>query len=62
MEGRNWYDEYYEPLWATAADAGVCVTFHRTFGGAPPDADWDELARTPLCTDDGMFSVVAIVP
>ena len=35
----------YEPLWAAAADAGLPLTFHRTFGGAPPDADWDELVE-----------------
>lgn len=35
----------YEPLWNVASDAGVPLTFHRTFGGAPPDADWDELVE-----------------
>jgi predicted TIM-barrel fold metal-dependent hydrolase len=32
-------------LWGEASDAGVALTFHRTFGGAPPDADWDELVQ-----------------
>jgi uncharacterized protein len=36
---------YYEPLWQAAAANGVPLTFHRTFGGAPPDADWDELVE-----------------
>jgi hypothetical protein len=37
----------------------IAITAHATSGW---DADWDELTRTPLCTDDGMFSVVSIVP
>lgn len=36
---------YYEPLWSAASDARAPLTFHRTFGGAPPDADWDELVE-----------------
>jgi predicted TIM-barrel fold metal-dependent hydrolase len=35
----------YEPLWNAASAAGAPLTFHRTFGGAPPDADWDELVE-----------------
>lgn len=34
---------YYDPLYARAAEAGVPLTFHRTFGGKPNEADWDEL-------------------
>jgi predicted TIM-barrel fold metal-dependent hydrolase len=36
---------YYEPLWNAASEARAPLTFHRTFGGAPPDADWDELVE-----------------
>lgn len=36
---------YYEPLWAAASDAGIPLSFHRTFGGRPPDQDWDELVE-----------------
>jgi len=37
----------------------VWISAHATSG---VDADWDELTRTPLCTDDGLFSAVTIVP
>jgi predicted TIM-barrel fold metal-dependent hydrolase len=36
-----YHEPYYEPLWASAADAGVPVTFHRTFGGKSYEPDWD---------------------
>jgi predicted TIM-barrel fold metal-dependent hydrolase len=45
MPRRPYNDAYYEPLWQAAAANGVPLTFHRTFGGAPPDADWDELVE-----------------
>jgi predicted TIM-barrel fold metal-dependent hydrolase len=45
MPKRPYNDPYYEPLWKAASDAGVPLSFHRTFGGAPPDADWDELVE-----------------
>ena len=41
-----------------AADP-VAISAHATSGA---DADWDELTRTPLCTDDGLFSMVSVVP
>ncbi|HEX7097199.1 MAG TPA: amidohydrolase family protein [Acidimicrobiales bacterium] len=40
---RPYHDEYYDPLYARAAEAGVPLTFHRTFGGKPSEVDWDEL-------------------
>jgi predicted TIM-barrel fold metal-dependent hydrolase len=40
---RPYHDPYYDPLYARAAEAGVPLTFHRTFGGRPAEADWDEL-------------------
>jgi predicted TIM-barrel fold metal-dependent hydrolase len=45
MPRRPYNDAYYEPLWQAASANGVTLTFHRTFGGAPPDADWDELVE-----------------
>ena len=41
-----------------AADP-IVINAHATSG---PDLDWDELTRTALATDDGLFSVVAVVP
>ena len=38
---RPYHDSYYDPLWAAAVDAGVPVTFHRTFGGKSYEPDWD---------------------
>jgi predicted TIM-barrel fold metal-dependent hydrolase len=43
MPARPYNDPYYEPLWQAASDAGVALTFHRTFGGRPDETDWDEL-------------------
>lgn len=40
---RPYHDTYYDPLFARAAEAGTPLTFHRTFGGKPTEADWDEL-------------------
>lgn len=45
MPKRPYNDGYYEPLWQAATAAGLPLTFHRTFGGVPPDADWDELVH-----------------
>jgi len=43
MPRRPYHDAYYEPLWEVAAANGAPLTFHRTFGGPPPDQDFDEL-------------------
>jgi predicted TIM-barrel fold metal-dependent hydrolase len=40
---RPYHDPYYDPLWKSAVDAGVPLTFHRTFGGKPDEKDWNEL-------------------
>ena len=40
---RPYHDPYYAPLFDRAAEANVPLTFHRTFGGKPDEADWDEL-------------------
>lgn len=42
MPTRPYNDSYYEPLWKACSELDVPVTFHRTFGGKPPDSDWDE--------------------
>jgi predicted TIM-barrel fold metal-dependent hydrolase len=40
-----YHDSAYDPLWAAAANLGVPLTFHRTFGGRPPADDRDELVN-----------------
>lgn len=41
---RPYHDPYYEPLYARAAECGIPLTFHRTFGGRAQEADWDGIA------------------
>jgi predicted TIM-barrel fold metal-dependent hydrolase len=48
MPNRPYHDYYYEPLWVAASEAGIPLSFHRTFGGAPPDQDWDELVEQKI--------------
>jgi predicted TIM-barrel fold metal-dependent hydrolase len=43
-----YHDPYYDPLYARAAEAGVPLTFHRTFGGKPSEADYDELVEQKI--------------
>jgi predicted TIM-barrel fold metal-dependent hydrolase len=45
MPSRPYNSPYYEPLWQAAGEAGLPLSFHRTFGGTPPDQDWDELVE-----------------
>jgi len=45
MPARPYNDAYYEPLWRAASEARIPLSFHRTFGGKPPDQDWDELVE-----------------
>jgi predicted TIM-barrel fold metal-dependent hydrolase len=42
---RPYHDPYYEPLWAAVAERRVPLTYHRTFGGKPQEADWDNVAN-----------------
>src|SRR5258706_556401 len=35
-----YHSTYYDPLYARAAVAGMPLTFHRTFGGKPSEADY----------------------
>ena len=41
---------YFDPLYARAAEADIPLSFHRTFGGKPQDADWDELVNQKITT------------
>ncbi len=34
--GRNWYDTYYEPLWATIEEQGISLGFHESQGPLLP--------------------------
>ena len=52
---------YYDPLYARAAEAGVPLTFHRTFGGKPADADWDELINQKITTAGTVYRFFAAV-
>jgi predicted TIM-barrel fold metal-dependent hydrolase len=45
MPHRPYHDASYDPLWAAAEERRVPLTFHRTFGGPPPDQDFDELVE-----------------
>ncbi len=36
-----YHDATYDPLWRAAEEAGVPLTFHRTFGGRSYEPDWD---------------------
>jgi predicted TIM-barrel fold metal-dependent hydrolase len=42
---RPYHDPFYDPLYRAAEELGVPLTFHRTFGGAPTESDWDELVN-----------------
>jgi predicted TIM-barrel fold metal-dependent hydrolase len=47
---RPYHDQYYDPLFARAEQAGLPLTFHRNFGGKPGEADWDGFANQVLTT------------
>jgi predicted TIM-barrel fold metal-dependent hydrolase len=42
---RPYHDPYYEPFWKAVTDRGVPLTYHRTFGGRPSEADWDNISN-----------------
>jgi predicted TIM-barrel fold metal-dependent hydrolase len=42
---RPYHDPYYEPFWAAVTEREVPLTYHRTFGGRPQEADWDNVAN-----------------
>ncbi|MCW2546186.1 MAG: amidohydrolase 2 [Mycobacterium sp.] len=41
---RPYHDPYYEPFWAAVVEREVPLSYHRTFGGKPQEADWDNIA------------------
>lgn len=47
---KPYHDAHYDPLYARCTEAGVPLSFHRTFGGKPTDADWDELVNQKVTT------------
>jgi len=58
---RPYHDSYYDPLYARAAEAGCSLNFHRTFGGKPQEADWDEMVGMQITvagTVNRFFSAV----
>jgi predicted TIM-barrel fold metal-dependent hydrolase len=42
---RPYNDAYYDPFYRAAEERDFPLTFHRTFGGKPAEADWDELVE-----------------
>jgi predicted TIM-barrel fold metal-dependent hydrolase len=58
---RPYHDPYYDPLYARAAEAGVALSFHRTFGGKPSEADWDELVSMNVTAGGTVYRFFAAV-
>ena len=58
---RPYHDHYYDPLYARVAEAGVPLTFHRTFGGKPADADWDELVAQNITAGGTVYRFFSAV-
>jgi predicted TIM-barrel fold metal-dependent hydrolase len=58
---RPYHDPYYDPLYAHVADAGVPLCFHRTFGGRPSEADYDELLEQKITTAGTVYRFFAAV-
>ncbi len=42
---RPYHDPRYDWLWAAATELAIPLTYHRTFGGRPQEADWDNVAQ-----------------
>ena len=58
---RPYHEPYYDPLYARAAEAGVPLTFHRTFGGKPSEADYDELVEQKITAAGTAYRFFAAV-
>jgi len=58
---RPYHDPWYDPLYERAADAGVPLTFHRTFGGRPSEADYDELMEQKISAAGTVYRFFAAV-
>ena len=52
---RPYHDPYYDPLYAAAVDRGLSLSFHRTFGGRPAEADWDELVNQQVTVSGTVY-------
>ncbi len=42
---RPYHDPQYDWLWKAATEREIPLTYHRTFGGRPQEADWDNVAQ-----------------
>jgi predicted TIM-barrel fold metal-dependent hydrolase len=58
---KPYHDPYYDPIYARAAEAGVPLTFHRTFGGKPGEADWAELVNLDVTAAGTVYRFFAAV-
>ena len=58
---RPYHDSYYDPLYARAAEVNVPLTFHRTFGGKPSEADYDELIEQKISTAGTVYRFFSAV-
>jgi predicted TIM-barrel fold metal-dependent hydrolase len=58
---RPYHDPWYDPLYAHAAGAGVPLTFHRTFGGRPSEADYEELMEQKISAAGTVYRFFAAV-
>ena len=52
---------YFDPLYARAAETGIPLTFHRTFGGKPQDADFDEVINQQITTAGTVYRFFAAI-
>ena len=56
-----YHSPYYDALYARVAEAGIPLTFHRTFGGKPSEADYDELVEQKISTAGTVYRFFAAV-
>jgi predicted TIM-barrel fold metal-dependent hydrolase len=45
-----YHEQFYDPLWQAASERGIPLSYHRTFGGKPQEADWDNTAHNNFST------------
>jgi len=58
---RPYHDRYYDPLFAHASAAGIALSFHRTFGGRPPESDQGELMDQQITTAGTVYRFFSAV-
>ena len=56
-----YHGAYYDPLYARVAEANVPLTFHRTFGGKPAEADYDEVVQQKITTAGTVYRFFSAV-